>query len=60
MTDDGAAVLDVSGLDLTDPERLEAELEAIPGVVASGLFTHRRADVVLVGAPSGVQILRRG
>ena len=60
MTDDAAAVLDVSGLDLTDPERLEAELEAIPGVVASGLFTHRRADVVLVGAPSGVQILRRG
>jgi len=60
MTDDGAAVLDVSGLDLTDPERLEAELEAIPGVVASGLFAHRRADVVLVGAPSGVQILRRG
>ena len=60
MTDDGAAILDVSGLDLTDPERLEAELEAIPGVVASGLFAHRRADVVLVGAPSGVQILRRG
>jgi len=50
----------VSGLDLTDPERLEAELEAIPGVVASGLFAHRRADVVLVGTPSGVQILRRG
>ena len=60
MTDDCAAVLDVSGLDLTDPERLEAELEAIPVVVASGLFAHRRADVVLVGAPSGVQILRRG
>ena len=60
MTDDGAAVLDVSGLDLSDPEWLEAELEAIPGVVASGLFAHRRADVVLVGAPSGVQILRRG
>jgi len=60
MTDDGAAVLDVSGLDLTDPERLEAELDAVPGVIACGLFAHRRADVVLVGAPSGVQILRRG
>ena len=54
LTDDGAAVLDVSGLDLSDPERLEAELEAIPGVVASGLFARRRADVVLAGTDPGV------
>jgi ribose 5-phosphate isomerase A len=60
LTDDTAAVLDVSGLDLSDPERLEADLESIPGVVASGLFARRRADVVLAGTPSGVRILRRG
>jgi ribose 5-phosphate isomerase A len=60
LTDDGAAVLDVSGLDLTDPERLEVELEAVPGVVASGLFARRRADVVLAGTASGMRILRRG
>ena len=59
LTDDAAAVLDVHGLDLSDPERLEADLEVIPGVVASGLFARRRADVVLAGAPSGVRILRR-
>ena len=60
LTDDGAAVLDVHGLDLSDPERLEADLDVIPGVVASGLFARRRADVVLAGVPSGVRILRRG
>jgi ribose 5-phosphate isomerase A len=59
LTDDGAAVLDVAGLDLSDPGRLEAELDAIPGVVECGIFAHRRADVALVGAASGVGELRR-
>ena len=58
LTDDGAAVLDVTGLDLSDPERLEAELEAIPGVVACGIFALRRADVALVGGAEGVRELR--
>ena len=55
VSDDGMAILDVSGLDLSDPERLEAELAAIPGVVESGIFAHRRADVVLVGGDAGVR-----
>lgn len=54
LTDDGAAVLDVRGLDLSDPEWLEAALEAVPGVVACGLFAFRRADVLLAGTDSGV------
>ena len=58
LTDDGALVLDIAGLDLSDPGRLEAELEAIPGVVACGVFARRRADVVLVGEADGVRELR--
>lgn len=58
LTDDGALVLDVAGLDLSDPGGLEAELETIPGVVACGVFARRRADVVLVGEPDGVRELR--
>lgn len=57
-TDDGAAVLDVFGFDLSDPERLEAELDAIPGVIECGLFSRRRADAVLVGSATGVRVLR--
>ena len=57
VSDDGMAILDVSGLDLGDPERLEAELAAIPGVVESGVFAHRRADVVLVGGDAGVRTI---
>ncbi len=57
-SDDGAAIIDVTGLDLSDPERLEAELDAIPGVVECGVFARRRADVVLAGTTEGVRELR--
>ena len=59
LSDDGAVILDVAGLDLSDPERLEEALGAIPGVVECGIFAHRRADVVLVGTAAGVRTLRR-
>jgi ribose 5-phosphate isomerase A len=55
VADDGLAIIDVGGLDLDDPERLEAELDAIPGVVECGIFAYRRADVVLVGSEAGVR-----
>jgi len=58
VTDGGNAILDVNGLDLTDPERLEVAIDAVPGVVENGIFARRRADVVLVGAPQGVRVLR--
>ena len=54
VTDDGLGILDVAGLSLGDPERLEAELDAIPGVVENGIFARRRADVVLAGSSGGV------
>ena len=57
VADDGLAILDVSGLDLGDPERVEAELKAIPGVVESGVFAYRRADVVLAGSAPGVRTI---
>jgi len=57
VTDNGNAVLDAMGLDLLDPEGLEVELDAIPGVVECGIFARRRADVVLVGTAGGVRRL---
>jgi ribose 5-phosphate isomerase A len=58
VTDGGNAILDVTGLDLSDPEGLEVAIDAIPGVIENGIFARRRADVVLVGAPEGVRVLR--
>lgn len=48
-TDNGNWILDVHGLAIGDPAALERELEQIPGVVCTGLFARRRADVVIVG-----------
>lgn len=59
VTDNGNIILDVTGLDLHDPVRMESQLNDVTGVVCNGLFAHRRADVLLVATPQGVQE-RRG
>jgi ribose 5-phosphate isomerase A len=59
-TDNGNVILDVAGLEVADPLALEAEIESIVGVVASGLFARRRADVVLLGGAAGVRELWPG
>jgi ribose 5-phosphate isomerase A len=57
--DSGNPLVDVSGLDLDDPATMESRLEAIDGVVACGIFAHRRADVVIVGHTDGGVTIRR-
>lgn len=49
-TDNGNEIIDIHGLEITDPETLESTLNQIPGVVSVGLFARRRADVVIVGS----------
>jgi ribose 5-phosphate isomerase A len=55
LTDNGNVILDVRGLDLSDPEAYETALNGIPGVVDNGLFALRPADAVLVGDTTGVR-----
>ncbi len=57
VTDNGNIILDVHGLEIMEPVKLENELNNIVGVVTNGLFAMRPADVVLVGTPSGVNTL---
>ena len=49
VTDNGNVILDIHGLEITDPVSLESALNQIPGVVSVGLFARRPADVVIVG-----------
>lgn len=58
VTDNGNAIIDVAGLSITDPLKLEAEIGLIAGVVTVGLFARRPADVLLLGSPSGVRELK--
>ena len=59
VTDNGNQIVDVSGLSITDPVKLESQISLIPGVVTVGLFAHRGADVLLLGGPNGVREIRR-
>ncbi len=56
-TDNGNVILDVHGLSITEPLKLEQRLNNIPGVVTNGIFALRPADLLLVGGDSGVQRL---
>ena len=55
VTDNGNIILDVHGLDILEPVRLEQALNNITGVVSNGLFAMRGADVLLIGSANGVQ-----
>ncbi|MFM9886433.1 MAG: ribose-5-phosphate isomerase RpiA [Burkholderiales bacterium] len=59
VTDNGNVILDVSGLSINDPEKLEATLNNIVGVVTNGLFAMRGADVLLLGTAAGVKSMTR-
>ncbi len=59
VTDNGNLILDVAGLAIPDPVALEGELDHIVGVVTTGLFARRGADVLLLGTPAGVRTLTR-
>jgi len=56
-TDNGNQILDVHGLRILDPPALETAINGLAGVVTVGLFAHRRADVVIIGGPSGIRRL---
>ncbi len=57
VTDNGNLILDIKGLQITDPVDLEARINQIVGVVTNGLFAKRPADVCLLGTSSGVRTL---
>lgn len=60
LTDNGGEVLDVHGLRIADPAKMEKRLEAIPGVVCAGIFGKRKANLLLLGTRNGVRRLRAG
>nr|AAP51120.1 RbiA [uncultured bacterium] len=57
VTDNGNLIVDVTGLSITDPARLESDVNQWPGVVTVGIFARNRASVCLLGTPNGVKTL---
>ncbi|GAL27903.1 ribose-5-phosphate isomerase RpiA [Vibrio sp. SCSIO 43140] len=56
VTDNGNVILDVHGMQITDPKAMEDSINALAGVVTVGLFAHRGADVIITGTPEGAKI----
>jgi len=59
VTDNGNVILDVFNFPIHTPRDTETKINQITGVVTSGLFALRPADVLLLGTPAGVKTLRR-
>lgn len=56
-TDNGNIIVDVRGLQITDPARFESDVNQWPGVVTVGVFARNKANVCLLGTTAGVKTL---
>ncbi len=59
VTDNGNHILDVHNLKIMDPPKLEAEIDGIAGVVCTGIFARRPADVLLIAREDRVETITR-
>jgi ribose 5-phosphate isomerase A len=57
VTDNGQIILDVTGLQITDPVAFEMTVSQWPVVVTVGVFAWQKAQVCLLGTASGVKTL---
>ena len=60
VTDNGQQILDVTGLQISNPLGFESEVNQWPGVVTVGVFAHQRASLCLLGTATGVRTMRFG
>lgn len=56
-TDNGNIIVDVTGLQITNPAQFESDVNQIPGVVTVGVFARNKASVCLLGTAAGVKTL---
>ena len=57
ITDNGNQIIDVHHLDLKVPYEMEQLINSIPGVVENGIFSRRKADIILKSRNERVDIL---
>jgi len=56
-TDNGNIIIDVKGLEILEPVKMEDEFNKIAGVVTVGLFARRSADVLILGTANGAKVI---
>jgi ribose 5-phosphate isomerase A len=58
VTDNGQCIVDVTGLQIANPQAFEAQVSQWPGVVTVGVFAYQKAQVCLLGTAAGVKTLK--
>ena len=58
-TDNGNIILDVHGLNISNPIEMEANINQIVGVVTNGLFAARPANILLLATNDGVKTIKK-
>ncbi len=56
-TDNGNIIIDIHGLEIMEPVKMETHFNQLPGVVTIGLFAQRPADVLILGTPNGAKVI---
>ena len=57
VTDNGNQIIDVHHLDLKIPYETEQLINNIPGVIENGIFSSRKADIILQSSDDGVEVI---
>ncbi len=57
ITDNGNIILDVHNLRIMEPARMEQQINNIAGVVTTGLFALRPADILILGTEGGIETI---
>lgn len=57
ITDNGNIILDVHNLRIMEPAKMEQEINNIAGVVTTGIFALRPADLLILGSPTGIKVI---
>lgn len=58
QTEHGNLIVDVHGLDLSKPLTMEETINNIPGVVENGIFARNAADMLILGRPTGAEVIK--
>jgi ribose 5-phosphate isomerase A len=57
ITDNGNIILDVHNLRIMDPVKMEQAINNIAGVVTTGIFALRPADLLILGSAEGIRVI---
>ena len=58
VRDNGNQIVDVHNLNLNVPYETEQKLNNIPGVIENGIFSSRKADIILLATDSNVEEIK--